>query len=321
MASKSPSVEIEVDDRVVRVSNPDRVYFPPTSEHPGGATKLDLVEYYLVRRRRHRQRAPRAAVHAAPLPQGPGRRQGAPEAAAGRGAAVGGDRAAALPALEPHRRRALRDRAGQRDLGRPDVDGRVPPLEQPPRRHREARRVAHRPRPGAAVRLRDGTAGGARRPRDPRRARCGRLPQDQRRLRDAHLRPDPARARLQGRTPRRAGVRPRGRAPRARRRHHRVVAQEPRPAPPLRRLQPERARPHHRGGVLGPRPARRPGLDADPLGRGRRRRPARLHDLHGAGAVRRARRPARRHRRPRVRHRPAAGVGRPGRGRGQGAPR
>src|SRR3954469_5333078 len=41
-ASKSPSVEIEVDDRVVRVSNPDRVYFPDS-----GATKLDLVDYYL----------------------------------------------------------------------------------------------------------------------------------------------------------------------------------------------------------------------------------------------------------------------------------
>ena len=39
---KSPSVEIEVDDRVVRVSNPDRVYFPARGE-----TKLDLVEYYL----------------------------------------------------------------------------------------------------------------------------------------------------------------------------------------------------------------------------------------------------------------------------------
>ncbi len=42
-ASKSPSVEIEVDDRVVRVSNPDRVYFPSRGE-----TKLDLVEYYLA---------------------------------------------------------------------------------------------------------------------------------------------------------------------------------------------------------------------------------------------------------------------------------
>lgn len=35
-------VEIEVDDRVVRVSNPDRVYFGLRGE-----TKLDLVEYYL----------------------------------------------------------------------------------------------------------------------------------------------------------------------------------------------------------------------------------------------------------------------------------
>ena len=42
MATKPPSIEIEVDDRVVRVTNPDRVYFPET-----GATKLDLVEYYL----------------------------------------------------------------------------------------------------------------------------------------------------------------------------------------------------------------------------------------------------------------------------------
>src|SRR3954466_1311013 len=42
-SSKSPSVEIEVDNRVVRVSNPDRVYFPES-----GATKLDLAEYYLA---------------------------------------------------------------------------------------------------------------------------------------------------------------------------------------------------------------------------------------------------------------------------------
>jgi len=41
--AKSPAVEIEVDDKVVRVSNPDRVYFPARGE-----TKLDLVEYYLA---------------------------------------------------------------------------------------------------------------------------------------------------------------------------------------------------------------------------------------------------------------------------------
>ncbi|MBC7632655.1 non-homologous end-joining DNA ligase [Aeromicrobium sp.] len=41
--ASSPAVEIEVDDKVVRLSNPDRVYFP---DH--GWTKLDLVEYYLA---------------------------------------------------------------------------------------------------------------------------------------------------------------------------------------------------------------------------------------------------------------------------------
>jgi DNA ligase D len=43
MASKPPATEIEVDNRTVRVSNPDRVYFPES-----GATKLDLVQYYLA---------------------------------------------------------------------------------------------------------------------------------------------------------------------------------------------------------------------------------------------------------------------------------
>jgi len=44
MASKasSPAVEVEVGGRDVRISNPDRVYFPARGE-----TKLDLVNYYL----------------------------------------------------------------------------------------------------------------------------------------------------------------------------------------------------------------------------------------------------------------------------------
>jgi DNA ligase D len=44
MASKaaSPSVELEVGERTLRISNPDRVYF---TDH--GWTKLDLVNYYL----------------------------------------------------------------------------------------------------------------------------------------------------------------------------------------------------------------------------------------------------------------------------------
>lgn len=40
--SPSPFVEIPVGERLVKVTNPDRVYFPET-----GATKLDLVNYYL----------------------------------------------------------------------------------------------------------------------------------------------------------------------------------------------------------------------------------------------------------------------------------
>ncbi|MEP6665472.1 MAG: non-homologous end-joining DNA ligase [Nocardioidaceae bacterium] len=39
---KSPSVELEVGDRTVRITNPDRVYFPARGE-----TKLDLATYYL----------------------------------------------------------------------------------------------------------------------------------------------------------------------------------------------------------------------------------------------------------------------------------
>ena len=38
----TPAVELEVDGRPVRVSNPDRPYFADV-----GITKLDLVEYYV----------------------------------------------------------------------------------------------------------------------------------------------------------------------------------------------------------------------------------------------------------------------------------
>ncbi|MFW6599509.1 non-homologous end-joining DNA ligase [Propionibacteriaceae bacterium Y2011] len=41
-ANTSPAIEVEVGERTVRVSNPDRVYFPDQ-----GWTKKDLVDYYL----------------------------------------------------------------------------------------------------------------------------------------------------------------------------------------------------------------------------------------------------------------------------------
>jgi DNA ligase D len=40
--AKAPAIDVDAGGRTVRVSNPDRVYFPAT-----GATKLDLVQYYL----------------------------------------------------------------------------------------------------------------------------------------------------------------------------------------------------------------------------------------------------------------------------------
>ncbi len=41
--TKAPAVELQVDEHIVRISNPDRVYFPSI-----GATKLDLARYYLA---------------------------------------------------------------------------------------------------------------------------------------------------------------------------------------------------------------------------------------------------------------------------------
>ena len=40
--SPAPAIELEVHGRTVRITNPDKVLFPAT-----GATKLDLVRYYL----------------------------------------------------------------------------------------------------------------------------------------------------------------------------------------------------------------------------------------------------------------------------------
>lgn len=43
MAGSSPAVELDVDGYTVRLTNPDRVYFPERGE-----TKLDLANYYLA---------------------------------------------------------------------------------------------------------------------------------------------------------------------------------------------------------------------------------------------------------------------------------
>jgi DNA primase len=70
--AKSPAIELEVEERTVRISNPDRVYFPARGE-----TKLDLVKYYLSVGDGIVRRVAGAAVHVAPVPEGVSRREGA----------------------------------------------------------------------------------------------------------------------------------------------------------------------------------------------------------------------------------------------------
>ena len=167
MKTASEPVELEVGGRTVRISSPDRVYFSARGE-----TKLDLARYYMSVGDGIVRALARAAVHAAPLPERRRRRQGPSEADPVGRARVGRDRAGHVPPLRAPRRRAVRDRARQRDLGRADVDGRVSPVELAARRRRAPRRVADRHRPDARVRFRHRPARGARGPRGARRARA-----------------------------------------------------------------------------------------------------------------------------------------------------
>ena len=239
-------------------------------------------------------------MHAAPLPRRARRREGAPEAAAARRPAVGRDRAGALPALEPHRRRAVRHPPRARGLGGADVHRRVPPVE---RRRADTEqpdewRIDLDPMPDCRLRAR--SAGW---PTSRTRCSTSWAP-------SASRRPPAARACTStSGSRRRRGFADVRRAALAfareveRRAPDDVTTtwwrkdRDPRGA--VRRLQPERPRPHDRQRLLGARQRRGHGVHPDPLGRGRRRRPARLHHRHRARPLRRARRPARRHRRRR----------------------
>ena len=172
------------------------------------------------------------------------------------------------------------------------------------RRRRPSRRAAPRPRPAAGHRLRRRRARRRRGARAAGRPRLRRLPEDLRRPRRPHLRADRAALDVHRRPPRRDRVRARARAPPARRGDDEVVEGGARRAH-LRRLQPERARPHDRLGLQRPAQAGRAGLGAGGLGRAARRRARGLHGRDDAGALRRGRRPPRgdRRRRPLARSR------------------
>ena len=108
----------------MRISSPDRVYFSARGE-----TKLDLARYYMsvgdgiVRALRERP----CMLHR--FPGGVDGQEGPPEAGAPGRARLAARRSGSTSRVRPHRRRAVRDRAGQRDLGGADVHGRVSSLE------------------------------------------------------------------------------------------------------------------------------------------------------------------------------------------------
>lgn len=265
-----------MDGRAVRLSNPDKVYFPEK-----GYTKKDVADYFqavgpgILRALRERpttlqrfvdgvegdffyqKRAPKNLPDWTPtarieFPSGLRRRRDV-----------------------PHRTRS-RPLGGE--PGHPDL----PPLAGAQGGHRPPRRTAHRPRPAARHGLRRCGEGGPRTARGPGRPRPARLAQDLRRPRHPRLRP--ARPRVDvhpGQTLGHRGGAGAG-APDARPGDHRLVEGGTRRAD-LRRLQPDGPRPDHRLRLLRtPLPAR-PRLRPAALGGDRRRRAPRLRPPDHAG--------------------------------------
>ena len=207
------------------------------------------------------------AADAAEAP--PGRRRGRgdlPEARARSTAPDWIETATVTLPVRPHRRRALRDRARAGRLGGESRHDRLPPWPSRRARRRASRRAAHRRRSRSP----------ARRSRDAKQvAAVVHETLDELGFvgwpktsgnRGIHVYvPDRAELGLPRRAPLRARVRARGRAARAEARHDRLVEGGARRAG-LHRLQPERARPDDRVGLLGARPARRDRLGAGHAG-------------------------------------------------------
>ena len=203
-------VDVEVGGRSVRISNPDRVYFPARGE-----TKLDLVRYYLsvgdgiVRALRERpcmmHRFPSGVagekVHQKRVPHGappwletvrvhfPRYGRHADELCVTELADV--IWAVQMSTVEFHPWNSRRADTERPDEWRIDLDP-MPRCE-----FGTVRRVARIVQ------------------RDPRRARRDRVAEDLGRQRPARLRPDRAAVGVRRRAPGRARLRPRGRTPRA----------------------------------------------------------------------------------------------------------
>ena len=272
MAGSGSAVELEVDGRTVRISNPDRVYFPARGE-----TKLDLAQYYIavadgaVRALRDRpcmlHRFPTGVtgekVHQKRLPRGapdwvetvrvhfPRWNRTADELCVQHPADLVW--AVQMSTVEFHPWNSRRGHVEQPDEWRIDLD------PMPRASYADVRRVAHVAEEVLAELGAVGwpkTSGG--------------------KGMHVYVRIEPRWGFQDVRRAAHAFAREVGRRLRSRRPD--LVAQGPRPGVDLRRLQPEHPRPHDPLRLLGARGRGGAGVGADPLGRGRRRRSRRFHD-------------------------------------------
>ena len=156
-----PAVELEVGNRTVRVTSPDKLYFPEV-----GLTKLDMVQYVvavgdgifaaLQDRPVTMERWPggyrpdvklstRGDRHGDAFYQKRAPTKGMPDWV---------ETVHHHLPVGPDRRRGVRDRAGHRGLDGQPRHAALPPVAGDPGRHRAGRPAADRPRPAAGHRLR-----------------------------------------------------------------------------------------------------------------------------------------------------------------------
>ena len=191
----SPFIELEVGERVVKLTNPDKVLFPKARK-----TKRDLAEYYIA--------VGEGIVRA--LYERPTQLRRFPDGVTGemiyqkrvpekRPEWV--ESARVTFPVRPSRRRAVRHRAGVGDLGREPRRRRLPSLAVEASRHRASRRAAHRHRPAARNDVPRRKAGRGSRPRGARGDRLHRLAEDLRKPRYPRVLPDRAELGVSGRSP------------------------------------------------------------------------------------------------------------------------
>ena len=261
------AARVDAGGRDLRVSSPDRVIFPATERTPE-ITKLRGRRVLPRGRRRHPARAARPADDARALAEGRAsegivlsparrarRRRLLPEARPDGRARLRRDGRIQFPSGRhadevcptEHRGRRLVRADGDADL--PSVAGALAPTSTIPT---SCASTSTRSR-GPTSPTRCGSPATARELLG--RPRHARLPEDLGRARRAHLRAHRAALDVHRGPPRGDRLRPRARAPPARRGDDEVVEGGARRAR-LRRLQPERPRPHDRLGVLASARAR-----------------------------------------------------------------